>query len=228
MAHRPMTPADLRGRRWFQPIVNFGQLVASPRPLPRPFLAAVPEHRRPQVHRPSTPACGGNRPRIGARVDRLRLHQLSHGAVHRQPGYGRLEVRPWSRHRSDPPPDDRHGFPRRHARRPPTSSSGPPPSHSSRWCSSSGIWRSSRTPDFARPRSPPSGGSSRRSRPRTSHHGHTERVARFAEMIGKQMGFDGTQLERLRWAALIHDVGKLAVPATSSVSVLVSPTMSTR
>ncbi|MGB5187693.1 MAG: HD domain-containing phosphohydrolase, partial [Acidimicrobiia bacterium] len=42
--------------------------------------------------------------------------------------------------------------------------------------------------------------------------GHTERVARFAEMIGKQMGYDGTQLERLRWAALIHDVGKLAVP----------------
>ncbi len=42
--------------------------------------------------------------------------------------------------------------------------------------------------------------------------GHTERVARFTEMIGKQMGFDGTQLERLRWAALIHDVGKLAVP----------------
>ena len=43
--------------------------------------------------------------------------------------------------------------------------------------------------------------------------GHTERVARFAEMIGKQMGYDGTQLERLRWAALIHDVGKLAVDA---------------
>jgi len=42
--------------------------------------------------------------------------------------------------------------------------------------------------------------------------GHTERVARFSEMIGKQMGYDGTKLERLRWAALIHDVGKLAVP----------------
>ena len=42
--------------------------------------------------------------------------------------------------------------------------------------------------------------------------GHTERVARFTEMIGKQLGYNGTQLERLRWAALIHDVGKLAVP----------------
>lgn len=42
--------------------------------------------------------------------------------------------------------------------------------------------------------------------------GHTERVAYFSNMIGQQLGFNGTQLERLRWAALIHDVGKLAVP----------------
>jgi putative nucleotidyltransferase with HDIG domain len=42
--------------------------------------------------------------------------------------------------------------------------------------------------------------------------GHTERVAKFALMIGQAMGFSGTDLERLRWAALIHDVGKLAVP----------------
>jgi len=42
--------------------------------------------------------------------------------------------------------------------------------------------------------------------------GHTERVAYFSELIGTNMGFSGTRLERLRWAALIHDVGKLAVP----------------
>lgn len=42
--------------------------------------------------------------------------------------------------------------------------------------------------------------------------GHTERVAKFALMIGQEMSFGGTDLERLRWAALIHDVGKLAVP----------------
>jgi len=42
--------------------------------------------------------------------------------------------------------------------------------------------------------------------------GHTERVAKFALMIGQELGFGGTELERLRWAALIHDVGKLAVP----------------
>jgi hypothetical protein len=42
--------------------------------------------------------------------------------------------------------------------------------------------------------------------------GHTERVAEFCRLIGEELGFTGTQLERMRWAALIHDVGKLAVP----------------
>lgn len=43
--------------------------------------------------------------------------------------------------------------------------------------------------------------------------GHTERVARFAHMTAERLGFDPDGLERLRWAALIHDVGKVAVPA---------------
>ncbi len=42
--------------------------------------------------------------------------------------------------------------------------------------------------------------------------GHTERVAYFAEMIGDEYGFNGTRLEAIKWAALIHDLGKLAVP----------------
>ena len=42
--------------------------------------------------------------------------------------------------------------------------------------------------------------------------GHTERVAYFAQMIGEELGFTGTQLESIKWAALIHDLGKLAVP----------------
>jgi putative nucleotidyltransferase with HDIG domain len=42
--------------------------------------------------------------------------------------------------------------------------------------------------------------------------GHTERVAFFAQMIGEELGFTGTQLETIKWAALIHDLGKLAVP----------------
>jgi HD-GYP domain-containing protein (c-di-GMP phosphodiesterase class II) len=42
--------------------------------------------------------------------------------------------------------------------------------------------------------------------------GHTERVAFFSQMIGEDLGFTGTQLETVKWAALIHDLGKLAVP----------------
>ncbi len=42
--------------------------------------------------------------------------------------------------------------------------------------------------------------------------GHTERVAYFAEIIGEEYGFSGTQIEEIKWAALIHDLGKLAVP----------------
>lgn len=42
--------------------------------------------------------------------------------------------------------------------------------------------------------------------------GHTERVAYFSRLIGEQLAFTGTQLEQLRWAAIIHDMGKLAIP----------------
>jgi putative nucleotidyltransferase with HDIG domain len=42
--------------------------------------------------------------------------------------------------------------------------------------------------------------------------GHTERVAFFAQIIGEELKFTGNQLETVRWAALIHDLGKLAVP----------------
>lgn len=42
--------------------------------------------------------------------------------------------------------------------------------------------------------------------------GHTERVAYFSQLIGEELRFTGTQLERLRWASLIHDLGKLAIP----------------
>ncbi|HLA67799.1 MAG TPA: HD domain-containing phosphohydrolase [Acidimicrobiia bacterium] len=43
--------------------------------------------------------------------------------------------------------------------------------------------------------------------------GHTERVAAFVRMTAERLGFEPDRLERLRWAALIHDVGKVAVPA---------------
>ncbi|MER3453154.1 MAG: hypothetical protein C4344_05820 [Acidimicrobiia bacterium] len=43
--------------------------------------------------------------------------------------------------------------------------------------------------------------------------GHSERVARFARYIGEELGFRPGRLERLHSAALMHDIGKLAVPS---------------
>jgi HD domain len=42
--------------------------------------------------------------------------------------------------------------------------------------------------------------------------GHAERVAMYAEYIGEQMQFMPARMERLRFAALMHDIGKLVVP----------------
>ncbi len=42
--------------------------------------------------------------------------------------------------------------------------------------------------------------------------GHTERVAKYALYIGEELRLAARDLEHLRYAALLHDVGKLAVP----------------
>lgn len=42
--------------------------------------------------------------------------------------------------------------------------------------------------------------------------GHSERVSGYATQIGEEMGMDARTLERLEYAALLHDLGKLAVP----------------
>lgn len=42
--------------------------------------------------------------------------------------------------------------------------------------------------------------------------GHVERVATYAELIAVELGFRHSQLVRLRYAALLHDIGKLVVP----------------
>ncbi len=46
----------------------------------------------------------------------------------------------------------------------------------------------------------------------TYTHGHSERVAEYAISIGKEMGLDERSLERLEYSALLHDLGKLALP----------------
>jgi hypothetical protein len=42
--------------------------------------------------------------------------------------------------------------------------------------------------------------------------GHTERVAKYALYVGEELRLPASHLEHLRYAALLHDVGKLAVP----------------
>jgi len=46
-----------------------------------------------------------------------------------------------------------------------------------------------------------------------SLRGHSDRVRAYATLIGEEMRLDEESLEQLRWAALLHDVGKLDVPA---------------
>ncbi|MEO7657971.1 MAG: HD domain-containing phosphohydrolase [Pyrinomonadaceae bacterium] len=41
--------------------------------------------------------------------------------------------------------------------------------------------------------------------------GHSERVSRISVAIGKRMGMDADELDKLRISALLHDIGKIAV-----------------
>ncbi|NTU70576.1 MAG: HD-GYP domain-containing protein [Coriobacteriia bacterium] len=43
--------------------------------------------------------------------------------------------------------------------------------------------------------------------------GHSERVSTYAVALGRSCGMDSRDLERLEYAALLHDIGKLAVPS---------------
>ena len=42
--------------------------------------------------------------------------------------------------------------------------------------------------------------------------GHSLRVSEYATAIAEQMGLSAADVDRIRWAALLHDLGKLAVP----------------
>jgi hypothetical protein len=43
--------------------------------------------------------------------------------------------------------------------------------------------------------------------------GHSERVRLLTEMLADELHLSGEERDRLRWAALLHDIGKLTVPA---------------
>jgi putative nucleotidyltransferase with HDIG domain len=42
--------------------------------------------------------------------------------------------------------------------------------------------------------------------------GHSERVRTLADLLAKEAGFSDEERDKLRWGALLHDIGKLAVP----------------
>jgi hypothetical protein len=206
-----VTPADVRERRWFQPVVNFGQLVASA-VIASTVLALVVGFGLP---------AGGTS--LDAGLWRIALGSalasIAYGTVNYRMVlfivsrvYGRLEVRPWSHIAAILLPMTGMGF------------------LGGMLGATYLIIGTAALPliavvffvgylafeSYARLREAQEStirGFIKALEAKDLYtRGHTERVARFAEMIGKQMGYDGTQLERLRWAALIHDVGKLAVP----------------
>lgn len=41
---------------------------------------------------------------------------------------------------------------------------------------------------------------------------HSERVAEFARSLGREIGLDENAVNRLHWAGLLHDIGKIAIP----------------
>jgi putative nucleotidyltransferase with HDIG domain len=51
-------------------------------------------------------------------------------------------------------------------------------------------------------------------------HSHSQRVARYAAALAEQIGMRGEQLERVRTAGVLHDIGKIGIPD----NILLSPT----
>ncbi len=43
-------------------------------------------------------------------------------------------------------------------------------------------------------------------------NGHSKRVAQYTKLIAKEMGYEGEELDRVYYIALLHDCGKIGVP----------------
>jgi putative two-component system response regulator len=43
-------------------------------------------------------------------------------------------------------------------------------------------------------------------------HSHLEKVASYAVMLGKSMGLDAAELKIIKYGAILHNVGKIAIP----------------
>lgn len=50
-------------------------------------------------------------------------------------------------------------------------------------------------------------------------HGHCERLAQMSSRLGLRLGLPEEDIKALRWAGIVHDVGKVAVPD----SILLNP-----
>lgn len=42
--------------------------------------------------------------------------------------------------------------------------------------------------------------------------GHTDRVSRYASMLGKELGLSGTEIDHLKQGGVLHDIGKIGIP----------------
>lgn len=43
-------------------------------------------------------------------------------------------------------------------------------------------------------------------------NGHCKRVVQYSILIGRELGLDAKLMQQLEWGALLHDIGKIAVP----------------
>ncbi len=50
-------------------------------------------------------------------------------------------------------------------------------------------------------------------------HGHCERLAEYCAALGAHLGLEKEQITALRWAGVVHDIGKIAIPD----SILLKP-----
>ncbi len=42
--------------------------------------------------------------------------------------------------------------------------------------------------------------------------GHSERVSRYSMLLGAQLGLNEVELDDLKWASILHDIGKIGIP----------------